>query len=522
VIVIISLSALLQADAAKSAPASLKDNKPPTIKITYPVTGSSVIDSMVLVKGTAADAETGIKTIAARVDAGSYVTATPLKPDWSSWQVSLNTVTIGSHLIEAKVTDGAGNTKSSSVTITVQDKTPPAITVPKALAVEAVEARGSVVAYTVSAVDNMDGNIVPSCLPQSGVWFSIGMTSVNCKATDSAGNMASASFDVVVVDTQAPHLSVPSDILSYKTATEYVVSAYDDVDGIIEPVCSPMSGHLFPVSVTTVVTCTATDNHRNSVSASFTVAVQEIGAWFYPAKFSELNQTLVDELAGKNINTLYFAGVNEKFKQTNYEQKIAFIEYARSRGMQVFAVIMQDPLYVVKTQADLQYRFNSIINATDGLFDSYVSDVEPHTICTIYPQYPCFSTNESYYLQSYIDMSRSLRAVADNRDVKYIDSVPWWYDSHMKNLGVSSAGLDALSANSINVLDYASSKTQIINRIPSAIETRYVVNIKVIKTTSDPWVEGQELQDTLLALQDMHLPYAIFEASSVLTTYGSF
>jgi hypothetical protein len=55
--------------------------------------------------------------------------------------------------------------------------------------------------HEVSAVDAVDGPVPVTCAPASGSIFPLGTTTVACTATDAAGNMASASFRVTVVDT---------------------------------------------------------------------------------------------------------------------------------------------------------------------------------------------------------------------------------------------------------------------------------------------------------------------------------
>jgi hypothetical protein len=45
-------------------------------------------------------------------------------------------------------------------------------------------------------VDDIDGNITPSCNPNSGSLFPLGTTEVACTATDSLGNTAEASKKV--------------------------------------------------------------------------------------------------------------------------------------------------------------------------------------------------------------------------------------------------------------------------------------------------------------------------------------
>ena len=57
---------------------------------------------------------------------------------------------------------------------------------------------GAVVAYSASAIDDVDGHVEVTCSPPSRSTFPIGTTDVTCSATDTAGNEASASFDVHV------------------------------------------------------------------------------------------------------------------------------------------------------------------------------------------------------------------------------------------------------------------------------------------------------------------------------------
>jgi hypothetical protein len=79
----------------------------------------------------------------------------------------------------------------------VADLTPPSITVPANITVDATSPGGAVVTYTVSFSDNV-GVISQGCTPASGSVFAIGATTVTCTAADAAGNSATASFTVTV------------------------------------------------------------------------------------------------------------------------------------------------------------------------------------------------------------------------------------------------------------------------------------------------------------------------------------
>jgi len=87
---------------------------------------------------------------------------------------------------------------SGSFTITVVDTTPPALTLPSNIIVTALNASGAPVSFAVSANDLVDGSMATTCSSASGSLFPIGITTVNCSATDSHGNTASGSFTVSV------------------------------------------------------------------------------------------------------------------------------------------------------------------------------------------------------------------------------------------------------------------------------------------------------------------------------------
>jgi HYR domain len=182
--------------------------------------------------------------------------------------------------VTCQTTTTAGDTVTKSADVIVQDTTPPQITVPANVSVTTGDPSGATVSYgAATATDVVDGALTPTCAPTSGSKFPVGTTTVTCTATDSHGNTGSASFTVTVTlsDSSAPVVTVPS---SFTVTTEnpagasatYTATATDDVDGPLTPACSPASGSTFPVGTTTV-TCTATDSHGNTGSASFQITV---------------------------------------------------------------------------------------------------------------------------------------------------------------------------------------------------------------------------------------------------------
>ncbi len=199
----------------------------------------------------------------------------PIEP--TCQPASGSTFPLGVTEVTCTATDSAGNSVTATFTITVEDTTPPTIISPSALVVEATGPSGAIVTLGVTASDLVDGPIVPACLPASGSTFPLGVTEVTCTATDSAGNIATATFTVTVEDTTPPTINSPLALVVEATGPSgaivtFEVTASDLVDGPIVPICLPASGSTFPMGVTEVA-CTASDSAGNSATGIFTVTV---------------------------------------------------------------------------------------------------------------------------------------------------------------------------------------------------------------------------------------------------------
>ena len=169
------------------------------------------------------------------------------------------------------------------------DETPPQLSL-KSLTAEAESAKGAVVTYQVSAVDDVDGTVQPDCDRAAGDTFPIGETTVTCTATDAAGNVGRASAVIRVLDTTGPTLEVPADItreVKYdidKVTVTWKAVAADLVDGDVPVTCTPRSGSTFrttgsvdPLPSSTekphVITCTAEDASGNLTERTFLIHV---------------------------------------------------------------------------------------------------------------------------------------------------------------------------------------------------------------------------------------------------------
>jgi hypothetical protein len=196
-----------------------------------------------------------------------------------------STFGLGTTAVNCSATDAAGNTGSASFNVTVQDTTPPALTVPANIMTEATGPSGATVTYSASALDAVDAAPLVSCSPASGSTFGIEVTTVSCTATDNSGNTsAPQSFTVTVQDTTPPVVEPHDNITNQEAAGPagasvifFSPNANDIVDGLLATACSPASGSTFPLGTTTV-TCSVTDEHGNSASGTFTVEVVDTTA----------------------------------------------------------------------------------------------------------------------------------------------------------------------------------------------------------------------------------------------------
>ena len=78
----------------------------------------------------------------------------------------------------------------------MQDTTPPSLSLPGNITVEA--GKPAAATYAATATDLVDGSVPVICSRASDSTFALGTTPVNCSATDAHGNTATGSFTFTV------------------------------------------------------------------------------------------------------------------------------------------------------------------------------------------------------------------------------------------------------------------------------------------------------------------------------------
>jgi hypothetical protein len=124
--------------------------------------------------------------------------------------VSGSVFPLGDSPVSCTAQDDAGNQSTVSFVVQVVDTGAPILSVPANMSVTTPDSSGATATFLVVAVDAVDPNPQVTCAPTSGSLFPVGTTTVNCTASDAAGNTSSGSFTVTVVQSStstAGHMS---------------------------------------------------------------------------------------------------------------------------------------------------------------------------------------------------------------------------------------------------------------------------------------------------------------------------
>lgn len=144
------------------------------------------------------------------------------------------------------------------------------------LQASASDADGDALTYTWTT--GVTGDAVTVSVPPPAAGTTSRTVTITVTVSDGKGGEASDSIDLIVTDNSAPTLqNMPTGVLTAEATSESgatvsygPVTAIDAVDGSVPVECSHAG--VFPVGETTV-TCSASDSHGNTTSASFVVAV---------------------------------------------------------------------------------------------------------------------------------------------------------------------------------------------------------------------------------------------------------
>lgn len=235
---------------------------------------------------------------------------------------------LGDHAVTITIADGAGNTASETITVTIVDNSPPVPICPSSI----LRCFGnSVVSYAApTATDNClgigGGFVLVQGLP-SGSNFPAGTTTNTYSYTDGQGNVGSCSFEVTILsqlqvsvtsitndgggNTGAIDLSVSGSLSPYtfewKLNGQSLPNTTEDLSGI--------AAGAYTVLVTDANDCTASQNITVGTSATLSPALIEL-VGIYPNPTSGLvSVVLPDELIGKEMYLSVFDATGRRVKE---------------------------------------------------------------------------------------------------------------------------------------------------------------------------------------------------------------
>ena len=194
---------------------TITDTTPPIIQVPDPVT--------VPATGEITQVDVGAATATDLVDGNVVVTSN-----------SSGSFAVGTHSVVWTAIDSNGNTATATQVVTVTDGEEPEITAPADITVEATGVTTSVTLGNAIATDSVDGDLTATANIEGP--FTVGTHTVIWTATDSAGNVATVSQTVTVVDTTAPVILLDSTTLQLNATgvltvvSDYGVVASDLVD----------------------------------------------------------------------------------------------------------------------------------------------------------------------------------------------------------------------------------------------------------------------------------------------------
>lgn len=180
---------------------------------------------------------------------------------------------VGTTMVTWFASDEAGNVGTATQSVTVQDTTPPVVTPPAEVIVEATAPESPVAIGTATATDAVGVTGISNDAPPL---FPVGTTTVTWSAKDAAGNVGTGKQSVVVRDTTPPVITPPAAVTAEATGvtTSLAIGAATAIDVVGVESITNDAPPAYPVG-TTIVTWTAKDAAGNTATAKQAVTVQD-------------------------------------------------------------------------------------------------------------------------------------------------------------------------------------------------------------------------------------------------------
>ncbi len=224
-----------------------------------------VIPSNLVLEATSTEGATATFTATAtdNVDPNPTVTCVP---------ESGSPFALGETIVVCTARDASNNSATGSFKVTVNDTTPPALTVP---ANKTIEATGPLTAVAIGQATATDifAVTVTNDAPAS---YPVGLTIVTWTATDANGNVTTKQQKITVQDTIAPVVTPPANmtIEATGTMTQVTVGSATATDAVGVVSLTSNAPATFPLG-DTIITWTAKDAAGNTGTATQIITVKD-------------------------------------------------------------------------------------------------------------------------------------------------------------------------------------------------------------------------------------------------------
>ena len=185
---------------------------------------------------------------------------------------------LGETIVTWTATDTSGNSMSDIQIVTVVDTTAPTIRALEDIVVDATSSSVTKVDLILPSTNDLISEVIIDNDVYDAT-FVFGETIVTWSATDESGNVSFVEQKVIIVDSSAPELQTPEDIIIDAISLENIIEIGSPmISDIIDsqPLVTNDAPEFFPLG-DTVVTWTATDDAGNSVTSTQLVNVQACG-----------------------------------------------------------------------------------------------------------------------------------------------------------------------------------------------------------------------------------------------------
>ncbi|MEM7351890.1 MAG: FG-GAP-like repeat-containing protein [Acidobacteriota bacterium] len=349
-------------------------NTPPTVAITTPTEGATFIESdLVTFGGTASDTEDGDLT------ASLAWTSSLDGAIGSGGSFSLASLSVGTHVITAAVTDSHGADGSADVTITVNGNTPPSVVITSPVG-GMISIETDPVTFTGTATDTQDGDLTASLVWTSSLdgaigsggsfvlsSLSLGSHVITASVTDSHGASGSANVTITVNANTPPSVGItaPADgsLVTLGDLVTFTGAASDLEDGDLSGVIawsSSLDGALGSgASLATsalsqgihTITATVADRHGLGDSAAISLRVLSL-----PIEVTLISIAAHDGRIRESSEDSNVGGTTRSSNSNNRALRVGDAGKDRQRKSFVSFDTSQVPAAAVVTSANLRLR----------------------------------------------------------------------------------------------------------------------------------------------------------------------